>query len=128
MLVGRSLDADINVVFANDEGRLVVADVPVKSFKFRVVVVYAPNTPVERVSLFRRLASFLDDSKRLLFMVGWNAILDPKTNKIEQGARRLGRCESSQIDFMDRHDLVERFRKDHPGREKLTWLDSSPSA
>ena len=57
LLVGRSLDADVDVVFAGDGGRLVVADVAVKSFKFRLVVVYAPNTAVERVSFFRRLMS-----------------------------------------------------------------------
>ena len=39
---GRSLDAD--VVFAGDGGRLVVVDVAVKSFKFRLVAVYASNT------------------------------------------------------------------------------------
>ena len=43
LLVGRSLDADVNVVFTGDECRL--------------VVVYAPNTHVERVSFFYRLAS-----------------------------------------------------------------------
>ncbi len=37
MLVGRSLDADVDVVLAGDGGRLVVADVAVKSFKFRLV-------------------------------------------------------------------------------------------
>ena len=35
LLVGHSLDADVNVVFAGDGGRLVVGDVAVKSFKFR---------------------------------------------------------------------------------------------
>ena len=34
LLVGRSLDADVDVVFAGDGGRLVEADVAVKSFKF----------------------------------------------------------------------------------------------
>ena len=53
LLVGRSLDVD--VVFAGDRGRLVVADVAVKSFKFRLVVVYAPNFAAERVFFFRRL-------------------------------------------------------------------------
>ena len=32
LLVGRSLDADVDVVFAGDGGRLVVVDVAVKSF------------------------------------------------------------------------------------------------
>ena len=29
---------------------------------------------------------------------------------------------------MTRHDLVDRFHLDHPGREMWTWLDSSTSA
>ena len=117
--VGRSLDADVNVVFAGDGGRLVVADVAVKSFEFRLVVVYVPNIAAERASFFRRLAPFLDDSKQLVLMDNWNAILDPKIDKVG-----LGRCESS----VAHHDLVDRFRLDHPGREMWTWLDSSPSA
>ena len=52
LLVERSLDADINVVFAGDWGRLIVADVVVKSFEFRLVVVYAPNIAAERASFF----------------------------------------------------------------------------
>ena len=77
LLVGRSLNADINVVFAGDRGRLLVSDDIVKSFKFWLVAVYAPDAAVERVSFFRRLAPFLDNSKRLVLMGDWNAILDP---------------------------------------------------
>ena len=47
---------------------------------------------------------------------------------VGRGASRLGRCESSLVGFMTRHDLVDRFRLDHPGREMWTWLDRSPSA
>ena len=43
LLVGRSLDADVSVVFTDDGGRLVVADVVVKSFEFRLVVVYGED-------------------------------------------------------------------------------------
>ena len=68
LLVRRSLDADVNVVFAGDENRLVVADVAVKSFKFRVAAVYAPNITGERTSFFRLLAPFPDDPKRLVLV------------------------------------------------------------
>ena len=128
LLVGRSHDADVDVVFAGDGGRLVVADVAVKSFKFRLVAAYASNIAAERISFFRRLAPFLDDTKRLVLMGDWNAILDPKIDKVGRGARRAGRCESGLVGFVTRHDLVDRFRLDHPGREMWTWLDSSPSA
>ena len=58
----------------------------------------------------------------------WNAILDPKIDKIGRGANRLGMFESSLAGFMTRHGLVDRFHLDHPGREMWTWLDRSPSA
>ena len=52
LLVGRSLNANVNVVFAGDEGRLVVVDIAVKTFEFQVVAVYAPNTSGERRSFY----------------------------------------------------------------------------
>ena len=125
LLVGRSRDA-VDVVFAGDGGRLVVADVAVKSFKFCLVAVYASNIAAERISFFRRLVPFLDDTKRLVLMGDWNAILDPKIDKVGRGARRAGRWDSSLVGFVTRHDLVDRFRLDHPGWEMWTWLDSSP--
>ena len=94
-----------------------MADVAGKSFEFWVPSVYAPNIAVERVSCFRRLAPFLDDPKRIVFVGDWNAIIDPKIDKSGRGARGSGMCESSLIDFMARHDLVDRFRLDHTGRE-----------
>ena len=67
-LVGRSLDAIINVVFAGDGDRLLVADVAVKNFEFRITAVYAPNIAVERCLFFRRLGPFLDASKRTVLV------------------------------------------------------------
>ena len=127
LLVGCSLDADVDLVFAGDGGRLVFADVAVKSFKFRLVVVYALYIAAERISFFRWLVPFLDDSKRLVLMGDWNEILDPKIDKVGRGASMLGRCEGNLVGLMTRHDLVDRFRLDHPGRKMWTWLDSSPS-
>ena len=104
LFIGCSLDADVNVVFAGDRGRLIVADVAVKSFKFQVAVVYAPNIGGDRTSFYQRLAPFVDDPKWLVLASDWNAILDPKINKVERRANRLGRCESSLIDLMARQD------------------------
>ena len=75
LLVGHSLDANVNVVFAGDEGRLVVADIAVKTFEFRVVAVYAPNSSGERRSFYRRLEPFLDDSKRIIPITGMKSLI-----------------------------------------------------
>ena len=86
LLVGRSLDAIFNLVFAGDGGRLLVADVAVKTFEFRIAAVHAPNTVAERRPFFRRLGSFLDVSKRTVLVGDWNAILDPKIDRAGRGA------------------------------------------
>ena len=104
----------------------VVADVAVKSLKFWVAAVYVPNTIVKRHSFFKRLGPFLDDSKRLVLMSDWNAILDPNINKIGRDASVSDMCESSLIDLLTEHDLVERLHLDNLRRDMWTWLNSSP--
>ena len=82
-----------------------------------MAVIYVPNITAEWVSFFRWLMLFLDNLKWIVLGGNWNAILDPKIDRVRTGARGSGRCESSLIDFMACHDLVNRFRLDHPERE-----------
>ena len=85
-----------------------------------MIAIYSPNTVAERVSFYRRFVLFLDDPKQLVLMGDWNAILDPKIDRAGRVARGSGGCESSLIDFMAHHDLVDRFHLDHPGKEMCT--------
>ena len=50
-------------------------------------------------------------------MGDWNAILDPKLDKGGWGASSSDRCESSLINLLAKHDLVDRFHLDHSGQE-----------
>ena len=100
LLVGRSLDAIVNVVFAGDGGRLLVADVAVKTFEFRIAAVHVPNTTAERRSFLRRLGSFLDASKRIVLVGDWNAILDPNLDRAGRGASSVARCDNALSDFL----------------------------
>ena len=122
LLVGCSLNAIVNLVFAGDGVRLVVADVAVKSFEFRVVAVYAPNSYGERLTFLQRLELFLDDLKRIILAGDRNTI-----DKAGRGASGSDRFESSLIDLMAQHDLVDRFRVDHLGKEMWAWLNRSLS-
>ena len=84
LIIGRSLNAEVNLVLAYDGCRLVVADVAVKTFGFRVVAVYAPNITAGRVSFIRRLAPFLDDLKQIVLVGDWNVVLDPKIDRVKR--------------------------------------------
>ena len=52
LLIRHSLNADVNLVLADDGSRLVVAYDTVKSFKFQVAAVHAPNIAAERGGVF----------------------------------------------------------------------------
>ena len=108
LLIGRILTVDVNLVLANDGGRQVLANIAVKSFEFRVVTVYVTN-----IASKENVLLFLDDLKLIVVVGDCNAIFDPEVGR---GASGSGRCESSLIDLMARHYLVDRFRMDHPGR------------
>ena len=98
---------------------LVIADVAVKSFTFRVVAVYTPNSA--------GCEPFLGDSKRIVLAGVWNAILNSKIDKAGKGASGFDGSESILVDFMISFNLVDRFRQDHPGKEMWRCIDSSPS-
>ena len=92
LLVGHSLDAIVNVVFVGDGDWLLVADVAVKTFEFRIAAVYASNSAMERCPFLRWLGSFLDALKRTVLVGDWNAILDPNIDRASRGASGLVRC------------------------------------
>ena len=116
-VVGRILDANVNLVFTGDEGRLVVADIAVN----------APNIAGAIRSSFRRFRLVLDELKRLVLVGDWSVILDPKMEKAERGAIASDRCENSLINLLAEHDLADKFRLDHPEREMQTWRNNSLS-
>ena len=86
LLVGRSLDAIVNVVFAGDMGQLLVADVAVKTFEFQIAAVYAPNSATEGRPFLWQLGSFLDASKWTVLVGDWNTILDTNIDRAGWGA------------------------------------------
>ena len=124
-LVGCSLDAIVNAVFSGEGGRLLVADVAVKTFEFRIAAVYAPNSAAERRSFLWRLGSFLDASQWTVLVGDWNAIY---RDRAVRGAIELVRCDSGLSDFLTEFDLIDRYCLDHPGREVWMWIGSLPSA
>lgn len=87
MLISRILDLEVQTIFLDPEGKLVVLDVKSnESVTFRFVAVYA-STRAGQSGFFRRLEVLDGTSRSLIFVGDWNAILD----RVEQADRR-GDC------------------------------------
>ena len=75
-----------------------MADDAIKSFKFWVLMVYAPKIAGERCYFYWQLVLYLDDPEWLVLVDDSKAILDPKKNRVSRSANRLDRYKSSLID------------------------------
>ena len=104
---------------------MVRSDVAVKSFEFGIATVYAPNIAACWVSFFS--AVIVSRRSKTDSFSGWLECDLWSLEGVGSGIRGLGRCESSLIDLMARHDLVDRFCLDHPRRKICAWLDTSSS-
>ena len=127
-LVSRSLDASCALVLSDPAGRLCVLDVTIKDKAFRLIGVYGPNVTSELPAFFRRIEPYVVPSKRVILVGDWNAVLDPN---LDRGATSAG---TNSLDaryfseFVQKFDLVDKFRERHPNKIVWTWTGRGASA
>ena len=126
-LVSRRLVATCVLVLSDPAGRLCVLDVAIKDKAFWLIGVYGPNAISELPDFFRRIEPFVIPSKRVILVGDWNAVLDPD---LDRGAISAG---TNTLDaryfreFVERLDLVDKFRERHPNKIAWTWTGSGAS-
>ena len=119
--VSRRLVATCALVLSDPAGRLCVLDVTIKDNAFRLIGVYGPNASSELPAFFWRIEPYVIPSKRVILVGDWNAVLDPN---LDRGASSTG---TNTLDaryfreFVERFDLVDKFRERHPIKLAWTW-------
>ena len=127
-LVSRRLDASCTLVLSDPAGRLCVLDVTIKDKAFRLIGVYGPNATSELPAFFRRIEPYVVPSKRVILVGDWNAVLDPN---LDRGATST---DTNSLDaryfreFVQKFDLVDKFRERHPNKIVWTWTGRGASA
>ena len=127
-LISRRLDATCALVLSDPAGRLCILDVTIKDKAFRQIGVYVPNVNSELPAFVRRIEPYVVPSKRVILVGDWNAVVDPN---LDRGAITLG---TNTLDarhfrnFVQRLDLVDKFRERHPNKIAWTWTGRGASA
>ena len=127
-LISRHLDASCALVLSDPAGRLCVLDVTIKDKAFRLIGVYGPNATSEFPAFFRRIEPYVVPSKRVILVGDWNAVLDPN---LDRGAVSAGTNTLDARyfrDFVQRLDLVDKFRERYPNKIVWTWTGRGASA
>ena len=127
-LVSIRLVATCALVLSDPASRLCVLDVTIKDKAFRLIGVYGPNAISEFPAFFRRIEPYVIPSKGVILVGDWNAVFDPN---LDRGASSTS---SNTLDaryfreFVERFDIVDKFREKHPNKVVWTWTGRGASA
>ena len=114
-------------MYADPAVRLCVVDGTIKGDGLSFIGVYTPNDHMVRVNFFWQIDPFVASSIRVVLAGHWNASLDPD---IDRGGIRLNTNYRDVVPFrgfIDRMDLVDKFRNEHPNEVVWTWTNNGNS-
>ena len=126
-LLSRRLVATCSLVLSDPAGRLCVLDVTiVKDKALRPIGVYGSHATSELPTFFRRIEPYVMPSKRVILVGDWNAVLDPN---LDRGASSTYTLDARYFhEFVERLDLVDKFRERHPNKVVWSWAGRGASA
>ena len=109
-------------------GGQTVLDVTIKDKVLRLIGVHRPNATSELPAFFWRIKPYVIASKQVILVEDWNAVLDPN---LDRGAISVGTNTSDArhfCEFVERLDLVDKFRERYPNKVVWTWTGRGASA
>ena len=127
-LISRRLDASCALVLSDPAGRLCVLDVTIKDKAFRLIGVWGLNATSELPAFFRCIEPYVIPSKRVILVGDWNAVLDPNLDRGAISAATNTLDARYFREFVQRLDLVDKFRERHSNKIVWTWTGRGASA
>lgn len=106
------------------DGRLVYTDIIYNAVQFRIINIYAPNIPPERVAFLKDLYPHCLTSKHLIIGGDFNCIVNPNIDKIG-GKVTYGTTGNEQIqEIVKDFQLLDCFRILNPDEVNVTFTSS----
>ena len=117
----------LNLIYADPNGRYIIAKLKIGDEELFVVNVYAPNHYLEQATFIRNLEANLmakTDTTKLIISGDWNCTL---TSKDKQGGATWRETDyrNAIINLMDEFNLADTYRKLHPNAKAFTYESKS---
>ena len=111
---------DIENVSIDSNGRYIHCDVIVGENRYKIINIYAPNDPYERVQFINRMNSWIDPEIETVIGGDYNCTLNSQLDRKNCTASR----DIGQIDLyrmMQQNDLEDVWRRRFPEDFKFSW-------
>ena len=124
ILFSRGLQAEPALVHSSEDGRLCVVDIHLDNRRIRLINVYAPNNPQERVYFFNeRIEPFLTTDGINVLGGDFNCVTSVLNDSLRHSPNTLSQVGSDELlELTERYGLVDTYRSEFPEGSELTWI------
>lgn len=128
ILLKPGLDAKVEQLFCDEDGRVIIMSVTVQDSTFKMVNVYAPNNEHNRLNYFKYLkqkcCKYLKPNDKIIIGGDFNTILNYNLDK-KGGTQTRSKTHRDIVNTLnsikEELNLNETWRRKHPGEKRYTW-------
>ena len=117
-------DMKISHVSNDSRGRFIKCILTVNECKFRILVVYAPNNPLERIQFFLDLAEIIKDGVEDAENIGggdWNCTMNTLLDRLNCVSKHNDSGRSNLNYLCNLFDLEDIWRRRYPTEREYSW-------
>ncbi len=134
LLIRPGFDAKVKDIYAENTGRLMIADLEIQETLFKAINIYAPNAEENQVHYYRYLRNIMvkkmDTDDRILLGGDFNFIINPSLDRKGGSAIQLNSNRNQIIktldDIKDNLDIMDIWRVKNPHKHRFTWHRKLP--
>lgn len=120
VLFNRNYNFCFENVIIDMNGRYIVFDLSVADKKYRLINIYAPNVPNERINFFNMIEKYLVMEYESLIAGDFNCTLNPEVDRVNCiGVSDIGNREIGNI--IESYDLEDVYRRRFPEKKLFSW-------
>lgn len=124
ILFSQSLQGEPILIHSSPDGRLCVVDVQMNDSSVRLINVYAPNYPQDRVYFFEEKVEPFMSTEHVNILGGdFNCIVSTRKDSLRHSDDTLSTVGSDELTRLtSQYGLVDTYRAEFPEGSELTWI------
>ena len=126
ILISNNFEYHVVNTEKDNEGNLLLMDLEIENFKFRIINIYGPNTDDEKFFLEIKCKICNSEQDHLVICGDFNLTLNPELDSYNYTNLNNPKARSTVLDMIEEFDLIDLFRYFNPDKKRYTWRRKNP--
>ena len=126
ILINTNFEFKSEIIHRDIHGNLLVLDLDLPNFSFRLINLYAPNN--DNPFFYSQIKSFIESSNKQYTIVcgDFNLVLDPEMDSMNYVSINNPQSRAKVFEICESLAMVDSFRLSHPQLKRYTWRRKNP--